>query len=196
MLTNCCQIIGTAASTFKGEGGKSSVRVNIEPLGDVLKLSFRDSGKYAGIVSMAVLVTLLEQHTVKLAGTLFAPNDPNDTNSRPDTVIRMVLYGRGDEKGAVGACLSEAGVYLQHPRVTDYDHRMPYVNPHFLVRPGSEMPKLEDLVLSDDEEHPRSSESLTKDEKSEIMRIFDFANTVNGPCQARSSPRLASTLKK
>jgi hypothetical protein len=170
--------------------------VNIEPFGDVLKLSFRDSGKYAGIVSMAVLVTLLEQHTIKLVGTLFASNDPKDTNYRPGAVIRMILYGRGDEKEAVGACLSEAGVYLQHPRVTEYDHRMPYVNPHFLVRPGNEMPKLEDLVLSDDEEHTQRSDTLTKDEKSEIMRIFDSANTVNGPYRARSSLRLASTLKE
>ncbi|GIJ99468.1 hypothetical protein Aspvir_001600 [Aspergillus viridinutans] len=190
------EIIGTAASTFKGEGGKNSAEVNIEPFGNVLKLSFKDSGKYAGIVSMAVLVTLLEQHTVKLAGTLFAPNDPKDTNSRPGAVIRIVLYGRGDEKEAVGACLSEAGVYLQHPRITEYDHRMPYANPQFLIRPGSEMPKLEDLVLSDDEKHLQSSESLTTGEKSEIMRIFDSANTANGPYHARSSPRLASTLKE
>ncbi|RLM01368.1 hypothetical protein CFD26_109040 [Aspergillus turcosus] len=190
------EIVGTAASTFKGKGGKSSAGVNIEPFGDVLKLSFRDSGKYAGIVSMAVLVTLLEQHTVKLVGTLFAPNDPKDTNSRSGAVIRMILYGRGDEKEAVGACLSEAGVYLQHPRIIEYDDLMPYVNPQFLIRPGAEMPKLEDLVLSDDEEHPQSSESLTPDEKSEIMRIFDSANTVNGPYQGRSSFRLASTLKE
>ncbi|KAG2026680.1 hypothetical protein GB937_001466 [Aspergillus fischeri] len=190
------EIIGTAASTFKGEGGKNSARVNIEPFGDVLKLSFRDSGKYAGLVSMAVLVTLLEQHTIKLAGTLFAANDPKDANSRPGAVIRIILYGREDEKEAVGACLSEASVYLQHPRDTEYDHRMPYVNPHFLVRPGSEMPKLEDLVLSDDEEHPQSSEMLTMEQKSEIMRIFDSTNIVNGPYQARSSSRLASTLKE
>lgn len=58
------------------------------------------------------------------------------------------------------------------------------------------MPKLEDLILSDDEEHPQSSEMLTKDEKSEIMRIFDSANIVNGPYQASSSSRLTSALKE
>lgn len=162
----------------------------------MLKLSFRDSGKYAGIVSMAELVTLFEQHTVKLVGTLFAPDDLKGKNSRPDVVIRMILYGRGDEKEAVGACLSKASVYLQHPRITEYDDPVPYVNPQFLIRPGSEMPMLEDLALSDDEEHSQSSEALTLDEKSEIMRIFDSANAVNGPHQARSSPRLASTLKE
>ncbi|RHZ45591.1 DEAD/DEAH box helicase [Aspergillus thermomutatus] len=193
---NAWKIVGTAASTFKGEGGKKSAGVNIKPFGNVLKLSFRDSGKYAGIVSMAVLVTLFEQHTIKLVGTLFAPDDLKGKNSGPGVVVRMILYGRGDEKEAVGACLSEAGVYLQHPRITEYDHLMPYVNPQFLIRPGGQMPKLEDLVLSDDEEHPQSSESLTKGEKSEIMRIFDSANTVNGPYQARSSPRLASPLKE
>ena len=170
--------------------------MNIEPFGNVLKLSFRDSGKYAGIVSMAAVVTLFEQHTVKLVGTLLAPSGPKDTNSQPGAVVRMVLYGRGDEKEAVGALLSEAGVYLQHPRITEYDDLMPYVNPQFLIRPGAEMPKLEDLVLSDDEEHSQSAESLTQDEKGQIMRIFDFANAVNGPCQARSSSRLASALKE
>ncbi|KAH3574796.1 hypothetical protein KXV95_007224, partial [Aspergillus fumigatus] len=176
--------------------GKNSARVNIDPFGDVLKLSFKNSGQYAGIVSIAVLATLLEQHTIKLAGTLLAPSDPKEANSQPSAVIRIILYGREDEKGAVGACLSEAGVYLQHPRDTEYDHRIPYVNPHFLVRPGGEMPKLEDLILSDDEEHPQSSELLTKDEKSEIMRIFDSANIVNGPYQASSSSRLTSALKE
>ncbi|KAH1283910.1 hypothetical protein KXW05_000765, partial [Aspergillus fumigatus] len=190
------EIIGTAVSTFKGQGGKNSARVNIDPFGDVLKLSFKNSGQYAGIVSIAVLATLLEQHTIKLAGTLLAPSDPKEANSQPSAVIRIILYGREDEKGAVGACLSEAGVYLQHPRDTEYDHRIPYVNPHFLVRPGGEMPKLEDLILSDDEEHPQSSEMLTKDEKSEIMRIFDSANIVNGPYQASSSSRLTSALKE
>ncbi|KAF7171655.1 hypothetical protein CNMCM6106_006055 [Aspergillus hiratsukae] len=193
---NAWKIVGTATSTFKGVGGRKSAGVNMEPFGNVLKLSFRDSGKYAGIVSMAGLVTLFEQNTVKLVGTLFAPDDLKGKKSRPDVVIRMILYGRGDEKEAVGACLSKAGVYLQHPRITEYDDLMPYANPQFLIRPGSEMPKLEDLVLSNDDEHSQSSESLTQDAKSEIMRIFDSANTVNGPYQGRSSSRLASTLKE
>lgn len=47
----------------------------------------------------------------------------------------------------IGVILSDDGLYLQHPSPAQYGLELEYHNPHYLVRPGSEMPKLEELSL-------------------------------------------------
>ncbi|KAL2818730.1 SNF2 family N-terminal domain-containing protein [Aspergillus cavernicola] len=194
------EIIATTTSSFKGEPGKTSARVKIQPFGNVLRMVFADSGKYAGIISMPVLITILQQYTVQLVGTLTAPKAAQGAKSQPsgDPCIRIVVYGCSNERKAVGAALSEAEVFLQHPTSADCDLSMPYINPHYLLRPGDEMPNLEDLVLFDMGEDSNPSEPLAKDVKSKVMQIFDSVNVpIAGTYEpARISSRLAATLKE
>ncbi|PWY96737.1 hypothetical protein BO94DRAFT_580569 [Aspergillus sclerotioniger CBS 115572] len=192
------EIVSTAVSASKGNNDKQPDLVSIEPLGHVLKLSFRNSGVYAGIVPMPVLVNLLEQYTLKLVGALSVPSSRKGVVSQDNQgpTIRIILYGREDEMKAVGAGLSEAGVFLQHPTVADYQQLLPYMNPQYLLRPGNQMPKLEYLDLSDGGQPSKVLEPLAEDEKSKIMQIFDSANLVPDTCQAKSSPRLKSILEE
>ncbi|OJJ95992.1 hypothetical protein ASPACDRAFT_81685 [Aspergillus aculeatus ATCC 16872] len=191
-----------ATSTFKDDGktksrNRKSARVDLTTLGGVVKLSFTDTKKYAGIVAMPALVDLLKQHRVKLVGTLFAAPLGKDAGTgecqKPE--LRVIVYGSINDKDTVGTCLSDAGMYLQHPTSVEYDPRFPYVNPQYLVRPGGEMPRIDELRISDDEQGSQVSERLNEGVKSELLRIFDTVNTYEGSYEACSSPRLASRLK-
>ncbi|PYH80229.1 hypothetical protein BO82DRAFT_433433 [Aspergillus uvarum CBS 121591] len=191
-----------ATSTFKDDGktktqNRMSAQVDLTTLGGVVKLSFADTKKYAGIVAMPALVKLLKQHRVKLVGTLFAAQLGKNAGTgechKPE--MRVVVYGRIDDQDAVGTCLSDAGMYLQHPKSAEYDPIFPYVNPQYLVRPGGEMPRIDELRISDDEQGSQVSDRLNEGVKSELFRILDTINTYEGSYEACSSPRLASRLK-
>ncbi|RAH81607.1 hypothetical protein BO86DRAFT_313518 [Aspergillus japonicus CBS 114.51] len=146
---------------------------------------------------MPALVDLLKKHRVKLVGTLFAAPLSKDAGigecQKPE--LRVIVYGSINDKDAVGTCLSDAGMYLQHPTSVEYDSRFPYVNPQYLVRPGGEMPRIDELRVSDDEQGSQVSERLNEGVKSELFRILDTVNTYEGSYEACSSPRLASRLK-
>ncbi|PYI24428.1 hypothetical protein BO99DRAFT_92671 [Aspergillus violaceofuscus CBS 115571] len=196
------ELIAEATSTFEDDGktksrNRKSARVDLTALGGVVKMSFTDTKKYAGIVAMPALVDLQKQHRVKLVGTLFAAPLGKDAGTeecqKPE--LRVIVYGSINDKDAVGTCLSDAGMYLQHPTSVEYDPRLPYVNPQYLVRPGGEMPRIDELRISDDEQGSQVSERLNEGVKSELFRILDTVNTYEGSYEACSSPRLASRLK-
>ncbi|RAH68766.1 DEAD/DEAH box helicase [Aspergillus aculeatinus CBS 121060] len=146
---------------------------------------------------MPALVDFLKQYRVKLVGTLFAAQFDKDDGTEYywEPELRIAVYGSINDKDAVGTCLSDAGMYLQHPTSAEYDPRFPYVNPHYLVRPGGEMPRIDELRISDHEQGSQVSERLNEGVKSELFRILDTVNTYEGSYEACSSPRLASRLK-
>ncbi|KAL3478348.1 hypothetical protein BJX99DRAFT_245653 [Aspergillus californicus] len=148
---------------------------------------------------MPALITVDQQCTIRLAGTLIAPKTVKGAKSQSDgdACVRIVVYGCESERGAVGGILSEADVFLQRPTSVDRDHSLPYINPHYLLRPGDDMPELEDLVLLDTEGDSGPSE-LGEDMKSRVMQIFDSVNMpIAGTYEpARVSARLAATLKE
>ncbi|KAH8158333.1 hypothetical protein CIB48_g9915 [Xylaria polymorpha] len=53
------------------------------------------------------------------------------------------------DKETAGRLLSDAGIFLQHPSAAEMIPEVRYDNPHYLVRPGTEMPILEQLHLDD-----------------------------------------------
>lgn len=109
--------------------------------------------------------------------------------------VRIVIYGLVAEKKEVGAVLSDAGLYFQHPLPTEYDGKLPYINPHYLLRPGSQMPSLEGLSISGPE-GSKVVDLLDDVSKGRLMRIFDMAQGPESPLQITPSPRLKSTLKR
>lgn len=170
----------------------------MKPFEGMLKLTFEDSNNSAGIVNMPVLAALLEKCAVELVGTLTIP-EPRKNIKPQDSEgpsVRIVVYGRQEERNTVATSLSDSGVYFQHPTATEVDPEVPYFNPHYLLRPGSQMPRLEELTLSDEGESRATSEALDETRKSEIMRIFDSANAGIGACSPEPSPRLLTTLKE
>lgn len=209
---NGSKLIAKATSTFTGSKATKLAPVNIKAFGDVLKLTFQDSDKYAGLLSLPALSRLLEEFTVKLTATLIAPQSrPSSQSSNKDNhkvskftshecTVRIIVYGVLREKDAVANSLSEAGLYLQHPSPAECDRQVPYFNPQYLLRPGAQMPRLEELPLSANVKNSAmSSDSSLLDEanKSRLMQIFNnSANGVGASFQVEPSPRLRSTLKE
>jgi hypothetical protein len=198
--------MATATSSFKSSSGMNQVPVSIAACGDMLKLSFHDSNKYAGLITSPALSMLLKDWCIQLNATLMAPHDKRDqalekakilkTYLPRECSVRIIVYGLTSERVAVGNLLSDAGLYLQHPSPSEYDGHVKYINPHYLLRPGSHMPKLERLSVYSNSGTPKSSEYLDEANKSRFMRIFDLANEVGSSLTVEPSHRLRSTLEE
>jgi hypothetical protein len=182
------------------------VPVSIAAYGDMLKLFFQDSKKYAGLLNSPALSVLLENRHIQLDATLIAPPDKKNqgskkvreqkTSSPRECPVRIIVYGLASERIAVGNILSDADLYLQHPSPCEYDRHVEYINPHYLLRPGSQMPELEDLSINSASGAQKPSEPLDEVNRSRFIRIFDLANEVGGPLTVKPSHRLRSILQE
>ena len=200
------KITVNAMSSFTGSQGMKVVPVDIRPFGDILKLYFQDSTKYAGLLTLPVLSKLLDEFSVKFTATLVASQPrPSQASHRgkmknlgstQECSVRIIVYGLKCEKSAVGNLLSDASLFLQQPSAAECIREVEYCNPHYLVRPGYQMPKLDELSISSDVQNAAMLETLDEASKNRFMRIFDFANDTNIPSQVIPSPRLRSTLKE
>ncbi|KAF2191078.1 hypothetical protein K469DRAFT_746516 [Zopfia rhizophila CBS 207.26] len=198
-------VVANATSSFTDSHGSKIAPVNIRHFGDILKLNFQDSNKYAGLLTLPALGKLLDEFYVKFTATLIASQSRPSQASRKVKVkdlvrtqecsVRIVVYGMKRDKSAVGSLLSDAGLYLQQPSAEECDRDVEYCNPHYLLRPGAQMPKLDELSISSNARKGGSSEMLDEVNKSRFMQIFDFANDVSNCLQVVPSSRLCSTLK-
>ena len=196
--------MANALSSFTGNQGNNIAPVNIQPFGDILKLYFQDSNKYAGLLTLPVLTKILDEFVVKFDATLVASKSQlSQTSGRKaanrdsshECCVRITIYGLKREKSAVSNLLSEAALYLQQPSAAECDREVEYCNPHYLLRPGSQMPMLEELSISSDFRNQTAPDALDEANKSRFMRIFDSAADFKISPQIISSPRLRSTLK-
>ena len=129
---------------------------------------------------------------------------PNKASSKQKALgsrecsVRIVIYGLEKEKLNVGRLLSEANIFLQHPSAAECRNGIKYCNPHYLLRPGSTMPQLGNLSLSDDPESSLKHDELDEVDMARLLRIFDCAD-IDGSrvsTAAKPSPRLRSTLMR
>ncbi|GAB1319449.1 hypothetical protein MFIFM68171_09659 [Madurella fahalii] len=192
-------IIATSISSFSGP---QAAPINVSVYGKMLKFTFQDSGKYAGILNSPVLSCLLDDFKVRFSARLLPPERGSEPEPRKQKLrsskccpVRIVIYGmRGDEK-VIGSKLSDASLFLQHPAAHECNDNIKYSNPHYLVRPGSEMPKLEELSLTTSDPSSSQVDRLDDISLSRLLRIFDFAEPGTGvSVTAVPSPRLSSTL--
>ncbi|KAK3378717.1 SNF2 family N-terminal domain-containing protein [Lasiosphaeria ovina] len=172
----------------------------------MLKLAFQGSGKYAGILNSPVLSCLLQDFKVRFSAQLLPPDQARGPERKPGKQelkspklcpVRIVIYAmRGDER-AIGAKLSDAGLFLQHPAAHECSSQnVSYSNPHYLARPGSEPPTLEDLSLTANDSSPLQDNRLDNVGMSRLLRIFDLAEPdgSGASISVDPSPRLSSTL--
>lgn len=193
-------------SSWTGSQGTKVTPVTVNPFGDVMKLYFQDSMKYAGILALPVLCKLQEEFNIDYTANMVASGSRSGQraatekvtmpNSAHECSVRIVVYGVKSEQNSVGQLLSDAGLYLQHPSAAELYRHVDYWNPHYLLRPGSEMPKLEALSTCPDLNVATTTESLDESLKSRFTQIFNSANGPGSPLNPASSPRLKSTLKE
>jgi hypothetical protein len=194
-----------ALSSFTGDQGSYIAPVKIRPCRDILKLYFQDSNKYAGLLALPALCRLLDKFLVKLSATLIAsrskpsPTTVRNTKNRfasHECSVRIIVYGLKSEKSAVSELLSNATLYLQHPSAMECETDAEYCNPHYLVRPGCQLPVLDEMSISSDTRTSKASETLDEAEKSRLLRVFDSTGDFGVASEITASPRLRSTLKE
>jgi hypothetical protein len=181
--------------------------VNFKALGNIVVLHFQDSGKYAAVVNQPVLCRILAEYSVKFDATLTITPTQNDKESgrqkkksslfskQQECSIHIVIYGSVDDRSAVGDLLSGAGLYLQQPFASECDKNIEYSNPHYLIRPGSQMPSLEDSSIRSDLPGTTASERLDEVSRSRLTQLFDTADDSGVHFQLEPSSRLRSSLK-
>lgn len=187
-------------SSFKDEGGAKVVQVNIRPSDGILKLYHSSSSKYAGLLTRPSLTNMAHGYEVKLEAML-TPLQPGKTKSQAARVssecpIHITIYCKMNDAVKIGNLLSDDGLFLQHPSARECGTQFKYHNPHYFVRPGSMMPRLEDLSLFSDDKTKEQLESLDEASKGRIIRIFDAAHDISSDVPAiEPSARLKTALK-
>jgi hypothetical protein len=170
----------------------------------MVKIKLQSSGRYAGLIRLPVVRKLLDDTAVQTSATLVKSTpDPSEAVGQKDSALwhssaaRIVLTGSKEDQTRVGKLLSDAHQFLQHPYIEECEG-LEYCNPHYLVRPGASMPKLQSIA-NFDSTSTKPSGSLTELNKSRIMQIFD---RVGLGCDQGSefysliSPRVKSDLKQ
>lgn len=205
-------MIAELTSSFALENGVHSVPVNLKPFGGIFMLQSQNSGAHVGILNNSGLVNALRQLHLKLDATVRISEikDIRESGkskmkkSAPaiaarDYSIRIILYGLRDDKVAIGGLLSDAGFFLQHPYATEIIPEIQYDNPHYLLRPGAEMPKLEHLHLDIVDDSSAQTEPGNEIRKSRFLQIFETAEADGETVTALAtspSPRLRSPLMR
>jgi hypothetical protein len=200
------KIVARTVSSWTGSQGRKVTPVTLSPLGDIMKLSFQGSTKYAGILALPALCKLQEEFTIEYTANMVALGSRKEQttmkgkattpNAVYDCSVRIVVYGVKSQESSVGQLLSDSELYLQHPSAVELHRNVDYWNPHYLLRPGSQMPKLEFLSISPDGNDFTTTDSIDEMHKSRFMQIFNSANGPSGPLNLISSPRLKSILKE
>jgi len=171
-----------------------------------MKLSFQESGKYAGMLALPSLCILQKEFNIEYTANILLsePEKIIPTSSKKTTVpnhvhncsVRIVVYGAKSEGNSVGRLLSGGGLYFQHPSAAEINRHIDYWNPHYLVRPGSQMPKLEDLSISSESNDITPAASMDEVHRNRVMQIFNCAMAPVPPINPTPSPRLKTKLKE
>ncbi len=104
-----------------------------------------------------------------------------------------------NDKDTVGDLLSDSGFFLQHPSAAEVIPGIQYDNPHYLVRPGAGMLKLEQLHLNVMDDSITQTEVRDEISKSHFIQIFEAADADGSSITVTNtylSPRLRSKLMR
>ncbi|KAH7077840.1 SNF2 family N-terminal domain-containing protein [Paraphoma chrysanthemicola] len=197
-------LIVTVTSASKRDELEEPIPVTLEEFGEMVKISFQSCGKYAGLIRLPVVRKVLGDTAVQISATLIkATADSSESVGKKGLTLwhrstaRIVLAGPQQDRFRIGKMLSDSHQFLQHPYVEECGE-LEYCNPHYLVRPGASMPKLQDTI-SFSSSSARPVSSLTELNKSRVLQIF---NRVGLECDKGSrfhnliSHRVKSDLKQ
>lgn len=198
MSRSLTQIVTEVMSSFFMKHDCKPTPVQAQPFGNSVKLVSTGPQEYAGILRSPVLVQLLSEQRINLRTMMIpleqAKGKKGKISSTAAPSLRIVIHGDRREISDLGKALSNEGLYLQPPFCEDIDVDSQYCNPHYLLRPGSQMPMADDLA-GGDEDAP-SPGTIDERTKSQVMSIFDSADDHAVQPTAKQSPRLRSQLKE
>ncbi len=183
--------------------------VKITHLRNWLILHHEEDGSHAGLVISDALAQLASEHSVTLVasvGPLAGPGSSlsRSSLSRSDVRLRpfrVIVYGRLTESNAVAEVLDKGGLFLQRPDESEYDRRVKYLNPMYLLPPGEDMPRTGIASTSSGRAQTAVSvdeEMLEEADRCRVLRIFDEASGLDAgvASEVKQSPRIISKLKR
>jgi hypothetical protein len=204
----------TTAQVIVEDTSSASTKLDDQPLsvkadGAVIQL-YDESNQFAALFISEGLGSLIASFPVHLTASLSEGSAEIEREAKPsarckarkpqksiNAMARVAIYGMMSDKDAIGKHLSDADLYLQHPLMSEYDGRVPYYNPHLLLRPGASMPRIEDLIIDADEVGSPGPTVLDEVSKGRIWRIFDLANGGDAVIpEVTPSLRLKSELRR
>lgn len=200
------QLVVDMSSNLDTSQKDQCLRLELEGFGEMVKATYQNSGKFAGLIRLPAIGQLLDDIAVQLTTTLIA-SSPSSANSAKtskkkitekslESIVRIVISGAREDRSRVGKLCSDAQLFLQHPFMEECGE-MEYSNPHYLLRPGAKMPKLQSSPAFSSSQATVSN-SLNEVNKSRIMRIFDLnCGDISSSYQEYLiSSRLLSVLKR
>ena len=181
-----------------GKSDGSRIDVALKVSGASMTVRHHASMAYGGLLRQTLAKTLIEitcQYQVTLvAFILLSAEGKNVPQADRFCQLCITVYGSQEAGRYVGDILDHAGIYLQHP--TSYDPTIPYINPHYLVRPGGTPPV---PTLEKQAALPiRPSVALSTDQrlKGDVLQVID--SSAQGPSsysEITPSPQMRTTLK-
>ena len=168
--------------------------------GNSVRFSHESPKKYAGLVDPAVAPTLrqlIQSFPITLEATISdTGNSKNKTRPICDSrnrQLHIVVYGRRPDSEQVGGILADNGLHLQHPH--EYDTSVDYINPQYLVRPGSRINIQQSANSATALKSALAKDALGENIKNQILQVFDAADGPQMFQEVKSSPRLVISLK-
>ncbi|KAF5533205.1 SNF2 family domain-containing protein [Fusarium phyllophilum] len=173
------------------------VPIELRFSGHVISLHVDGSGKYIGRIESNAIVDLVQDYQVTLAATLECPpvkkKKSADSFQTPKT-LHIVIYGLRKDMNDIGDFLEDSELFLQHP--TEYDTRLEYLNPQYLLRPGSTIPRADGATFQALANQHSSNQVMEEKAKSEVHQVFDSASGPSTFTQVQPSPRLKTSLQE
>ncbi|UKZ70767.1 uncharacterized protein TrAtP1_011737 [Trichoderma atroviride] len=200
-------IIATATSSLQYDEGATQVPVTLTAGDTKIIVTSEYDQKYVGIINNTILTRVLREFTLKADAKLIVPEALKKIFSKSSkklaTIvysptnydIRIVLCGFSTDQIAIGNILGDSGFYFQHPSPLEYDSRMQYCNPHYLLRPGTQMPALE-AVVEIQGDRRMEQKLLDESTKGRFMKLFDEAGNTDMKATTEPSSRLKSRMKE
>lgn len=197
----CFGLVETTAmikSSTSKESKRFPVKLQISPASLKLEIVHIDQKTIVGLSNLgstkvSAFNDAIQTYGVVLTATAVFP--AKFRHSYVPCALRIIVYGCMASHQAVAETLGLRGLYLQHPYLSEYDDRVPYFNPQYLVRPGGSMPPLEDLKISGKDSIAYAND-LTAHERRTLLEIFDCARGPDSILGIRPSSRLKSELKE
>ncbi|SCN69496.1 related to helicase-like transcription factor protein [Fusarium fujikuroi] len=175
----------------------SHVPIELRFSGHVISLHIEGSGNYMGRIESKAIVDLVEDYQVTLATTLECPSvkkkKSTDSFQTPKT-LHIVVYGLRKDMNEIGDILEDSELFLQHP--TEYDTRLEYLNPQYLLRPGATIPRADSATFQAIAKHHSPEQVMEEKAKSEVHRVFDSASGPSTFTQVQPSSRLRTSLQE
>jgi SWI/SNF-related matrix-associated actin-dependent regulator of chromatin subfamily A3 len=176
--------------------------------GKVVRIYLESSNQRVAVIVSNALQLLVSKFAVTLTATICGKKSRyisfRETGERGKKKVvgaqfystRIVVYGFLQQKEKVANILAGEELFFQHPGETEFDRRVKYMNPHYLLPHGDDMPPIEELSIFRCCVG-RSSDSLEECEKNQVLKIFEAANEPIGDLMTiQPSPRLVTKLKR